>query len=68
MVSILNNKKVFDCFLYFDEDVLLNLRLNILNKYVDYFVIIESIYNHKGKKKKLNFRINNFKKFKKKII
>jgi len=51
MVSILNNKKVFDCFLYFDEDVLLNLRLNILNKYVDYFVIIESIYNHKGKKK-----------------
>jgi len=68
MVSILNNKKVFDCFLYFDEDVLLNLRLNILNKYVDYFVIIESIYNHKGKKKKLNFKINNFKKFKKKII
>jgi len=68
MVSILNNQKVFDCFLYFDEDVLLDFRLNILNKYVDYFVIVESIYNHKGKKKKLNFRIKKFKKFEKKLF
>jgi len=60
--------RIFDCFLYFDENVLLDLRLNILDKYVDYFVIVESIYNHKGKKKKRNFRLNNFKKFKKKII
>ena len=33
--------KIFDCFLYWDEDLLLDLRLNILNDYVDYFVIVE---------------------------
>ena len=60
--------KIFDCFMYFDEDLLLDLRLNILDKYVDYFVIVESSFNHKGEKKKLNFNINDYKKFKNKII
>ena len=60
--------KIYDCFMYFDEDLILDLRLNILNKYVDYFVIVESIYTHKGDKRNLNFNINNFKKFKNKII
>ena len=60
--------KIFDCFMYFDEDLLLDLRLNILNKYVDYFVIVESCFNHKGEKRKLNFDISNYKKFNKKII
>ncbi len=32
---------IYDCFSYLDEDLLLNLRLNILNKYVDYFLIVE---------------------------
>ena len=60
--------KIFDCFMYFDEDLILDLRLNILDQFVDYFVIVESIYNHKGEKRKLRFKINKFKKFKKKII
>ena len=60
--------KIFDCFMYFDEDLILDLRLNILDRYVDNFIIVESIYNHKGEKRKLNFNIKNFKKFKKKII
>ncbi len=60
--------KIFDCFMYFDENLLLDLRLNILDKYVDYFVIVESRFNHKGKEKKLNFNINDYKKFKDKII
>ena len=30
--------------MYFDEDLLLDLRLNILNDYVDKFVIIEPRY------------------------
>ena len=34
--------KIFDCFMYFDEDLLLDLRLNTLNKFVDKFVIVES--------------------------
>jgi len=59
--------KIFDCFMYFDEDLLLDLRLNYLNSYVDKFVIVESNYAHSGKKRNLNFDIDNFKKFKNKI-
>tara|TARA_B100000401_G_C52755408_1_gene695431 strand:+ start:394 stop:1287 length:894 start_codon:yes stop_codon:yes gene_type:complete len=60
--------KIFDCFMYFDEDLLLDLRLNYLNKYVDYFVVVESKFNHKGEVKKLKFDKKNFKKFENKII
>ena len=59
---------IYDCFMYFDEDLLLDLRLNILDKYVKKFIITESTYLHSGKNKKLNFNINNFSKFKDKII
>ena len=58
---------IYDTFMYFDEDLLLDLRLNILDKYVSKFIITESVYTHNGAKKKLNFDINNFKKFKNKI-
>ena len=58
--------KIFDCFMYFDEDVVLDLRLNTLHENIDYFVIVESKYNHKGESKKLNFNIQNYKKFEKK--
>ena len=58
---------IYDCFMYFDEDLLLDLRLNSLNKYIKKFVITEATYTHNGNKKKLNFDINNFKKFKDKI-
>ena len=54
--------------MYFDEDMVLDVRLNYLNKYVDKFVIIEAEYNHKGEKKKPKFDIKNFEKFKDKII
>ena len=53
--------------MYFDEDLLLDLRLNTLNKFVKKFVITEATYTHNGDKKKLNFDINKFKKFKDKI-
>ena len=53
--------------MYFDEDLLLDLRLNTLNKFVKKFVITEASYTHNGDKKKLNFDINKFKKFKDKI-
>ena len=60
--------KIFDCFMYMNEDVMLDLRLNYLDKYIDFFVIVESTYFHNGKKKKLNFNLNKFLKFKNKII
>ena len=60
--------KIFDCFMYFDEEVVLDLRLNALNEYVDYFVIIESEFTHRGEKRKLKFNHKKFEKFKNKII
>ena len=54
--------------MFFDEEMLLDLRLNIMNKYVDKFVITEATYMHSGKEKKLVFDINKFPKFKDKII
>tara|TARA_Y100000590_G_C15610030_1_gene973485 strand:- start:44 stop:934 length:891 start_codon:yes stop_codon:yes gene_type:complete len=60
--------KIFDCFMYFDEEIVLDIRLNTLNPYVDHFVIVESKYNHKGDKRNLEFNINKYKKFEKKII
>ena len=60
--------KIFDCFMFFDEDIILDLRLNILDQYVDHFIIVESIFNHKGEKRNLKFNLNNYSKFKKKII
>ena len=44
--------KIFDCFQFFDEDMMLDLRLNILDKYVDKFVIVENLFMHSGKKTK----------------
>tara|TARA_B100000767_G_C19705445_1_gene510335 strand:- start:453 stop:1253 length:801 start_codon:yes stop_codon:yes gene_type:complete len=58
--------KIFDCITFYDENFLVNSRFEILNDVVDYFVIVESKYDHQGRKKKLNFKLIN-KKFKKKI-
>ena len=53
--------------MFFDEEMLLDLRLNILDKFVDQFVIVESSYTHSGKEKKLIFDINKYSKFQEKI-
>ena len=59
--------KIFDCFMYFDESLLLDLRLNYLDKFVDKFIIIECNYNHKGEVKKPTFNKEKYKKFENKI-
>ena len=59
---------IYDCFSYLDEDLLLNLRLHILDKYVDYFVIIEGNKTWQNNPKELKFDINKYEKFKHKII
>ncbi len=59
--------KIYDCFMFFDEEMLLDLRLNVLNEHVDKFVITEATYSHNGDPKKLNFDIKKFEKFKNKI-
>ena len=60
--------KIYDCFMFNNESDLLEIRFNILNNYVDYFVIIESSETHTGLKKKLVFDIKNYPEFKDKII
>ena len=60
--------KIFDCFMYFDEEMILDLRLNILNSHIDYFIIVESRYNHKGERRKLLFNREKFIKYRDKII
>ena len=53
--------------MYFDEDLVLDIRLNTLNNFIHKFIICESKFSHNGQPKKLNFDINNFQKFKDKI-
>ncbi len=60
--------KIYDCTTFYSEDMMLDLRFNILNEHVHKFVVVESTFSHSGNKKKLNFDINNYPKFKDKII
>ena len=60
--------KIYDCSMFFNETMIYEVRLNVLNDYVDKFVIVESLYTHSGEKKKQNFNIDNYSKFKDKII
>ena len=60
--------KIFDCTTYFEEDLIMDLRFNILNDFVDKFVVSEATFTHSGNSKKIKFDPNNFKKFKDKII
>ena len=60
--------KIYDCFMYFVEEVILDVRLNTLNEFVDYFIIVESRFTHKGDQRELKFNHKKFEKFKNKII
>ncbi len=59
--------KFYDCFIYNNEDLILDIRFNILNQYVEKFVLVESRVDHQGNKKKLNFDKKKFKEFENKI-
>tara|TARA_A100001011_G_scaffold400474_1_gene515291 strand:+ start:2763 stop:3659 length:897 start_codon:yes stop_codon:yes gene_type:complete len=60
--------KIFDCFMFYDEEMILDFRLNYLSDYVDKFVVVESSYTHSGKKRDLIFDIKKYSKFKDKIL
>ena len=51
--------KIFDCITFFQENFITNIRFEILKDVVDYFVVCESIYDHRGQKKNLNFKLLN---------
>lgn len=63
---LLDKPKIYDCITFYDENLLVNTRFEILDDVVDYFVICESKYDHCGKEKNINFFLKN-KKFKNKI-
>ena len=60
--------KIYDCFMYFDEEIVVDVRLNTLDEFVDYFIIVESRFTHKGDRRELKFNHKKFEKFKDKII
>jgi len=51
---------IYDCFMYFDEDLITDIRFNVLNDHVDKFVVVEATRDHAGNPKKLNFDVNKF--------
>ena len=59
--------KIYDCFGFNDENHLLEIRLNELNEYIDYFIIVEFGETHQGNKKNQNIDMNLIQKFKNKI-
>ncbi len=59
--------KIYDCFIFNGENLILEVRLNELNKLVDYFVIIEFGETFTGIKKKPKFDKKFLKKFNNKI-
>ena len=59
--------KIIDCTSFYNEHMMYEIRLNVLKDKVDKYIVTESTYSHSGKKKKLNFDINNYPKFKDKI-
>ena len=60
--------KIYDCTTFYSEKMMLNLRFNILNESVHKFIIVESAFSHSGEKKHFNFDINDYPKFKDKIV
>ena len=44
--------KIFDCTTFFDEKMMMDIRFNVLNKFVYKFIVVESLFSHSGQKKK----------------
>ena len=63
----MSQPKIYDCFCYFNEDMLLKLRLETLWDTVDYFIISEASYSHSGKSRYPQFNIKNFNQYASKI-
>lgn len=59
--------RIYDCFCYFNEDLILELRLETLWDFVDFFVISEASYTHAGLFRETQFDINKFQKYASKI-
>jgi len=61
-------KKIVDCVTFFNENLMFEVRYNTLKNSVDFFVVCESLFDHRGNSKKLNFDLKKFKSKKIKYI
>ena len=62
----MHKRKIYDCITFYNENLLTNSRFEILNEVVDFFIVVESNFDHKGNKKSINFKLENSK-FKKRV-
>jgi len=59
--------KIIDTTTYFEEKLMMNLRFNILNSFVDNFIVCEARFTHSGKSKDINFKKKDYPEFQHKI-
>ena len=59
---------IYDCTTFYSEKMMMDIRFNVLNENVHKFIVVESSFSHSGEKKNFNFNINDYPKFKDKII
>ena len=59
--------KIIDTTTYFEEKLMMNLRFNILNSFVDNFIVCEARFTHSGKSKDINFEKKDYPEFQHKI-
>ena len=60
--------RVFDTTTFFEEKLMMDLRFNILDPFVDKFIVCEATFSHSGKKKEIKFDKKDFPKFQDKIV
>ena len=60
--------RVFDTTTFFEEKLMMDLRFNILDPFVDKFIVCEATFSHSGKKKEIKFDKRDFPKFQDKIV
>jgi len=59
--------KIIDTTTFFEEKMMMEIRFNILDEFVDEFIVCEALFTHRGDRKKINFNPNDFPNFKNKI-
>ena len=60
--------KIIDTTTFFEEYLMMELRFNILDPFVDKFIVSEARFSHSGKEKEIKFNKKNFPKFENKIV
>ena len=60
--------KIIDTTTFFEEHLMMDLRFNILDPFVDKFVVCEARFSHSGKEKEIKFNKKDYPKFEEKIL